>query len=464
MADDNASTPQSAAASADGAITLGMRCELLSSSTTGGLRASIKRYGEVAYIGAVQGLPTGEWIGVRLDKPLGKNDGSYDGMAYFACPRLHGAFVRKEKLNTVGEFPILVTHAESIEYDLNERRKAAEDKKQLEKATRELSHELNADDLVQSFWKRFIAREDEVRRQIGAFVEQKKQPMPCDKNKEIQLNDLVLRIGEMRDDAASAASMYLSPYDIRQSQIIVSKLLELVETTRTTFAPRKKFTFRARAKKTATKEDNNGSNDDKPESEGNDSKTDSQSSNLFANMDELVYANRQNEVIIVDQQSFSDDSTTKRRDLNFSHLTNCTIFVCVETSAIRGDDLKQCTIYTSPVWGSVWLENCVSCEFFVACRQLRVHLSHATTFHLRISSHPIIEDCHQMKFGPYRLHFDGLDEQLEKAGLLKDNGLWSRVNDFKWHKAQQSPNWSICDPKQPLKLVPARLEGLISMQ
>lgn len=456
-------------APSSGDVSLGMRCELLSSSLSSGsgLRASIKRYGEVAYIGAVRSLPAGEWFGVKLDKPLGKNDGSVDGARYFTCAPLHGAFVRHEKLNTHGDFPVLATHAESIEHAMEERRRALDDKKQLGKMQRAMDHEQSGDDLVQSFWHRFTSQEDDLRKQLNAFVEQKKQPTPCEppRTKEVTLDELVIRIGEMRDDAASAASMYLSPYDIRQTQSIVAKLLENVEATRTTFAPRKKFTFRARAKKSATVSSNNNDsirNDDgKPEKEPTATQESKSNQQLF-NMDELVHANKHDEVIIIDHTSFADDPT-KRRDLNFSHLKNCVIFVCVDTSAIRGDDLQSCMVFTGPVWGSIWLENCDSCEFTVACRQLRVHQSSATTFHLRIASHPIIEDCHALQFAPYRLQYDGLSEQLEKIGLHKDSGLWARVNDFKWHKAQQSPNWSVRDPKLPLKPVPAALASLVTL-
>ena len=449
-------------------LALGARCELLAASATEGLRARMKRYGEIAYIGPIDGLPGDGWIGVRLDQPLGKGDGSFRGTRYFECPPLHGAIVRPERVHTEGECPVLMKHEESLARALEERRnekkEARNDGIRVDAAS-QLHRELTTDELVTTFWEQFTQQEDHVRQQVELFCEQKKQARPCEPAKEVKLDALLLKVNVMRDAAATAASLYLSPYDTRHTQLILSKLLDLIDTTRTTFAPRKKFTFRARAraaKSVNVKEQNQLKQDD--QSGLTDSLDKQQLLSTTPKMiefDELVHANKQNEVIIIDSSSFTD-ANDKRRDLNFSHLTNCVVLVCVETSAIRGDALKNCVFFTGAIFGSLWLEHCDSCEFLVACRQLRVHSSTATIFHLRILSHPIIEDCQLMQFGPYRLQFDGLKAQLERLGLQKDPGLWPKVKDFKWHKAQQSPNWSIRDPKQPLPKLPVELEGRIS--
>lgn len=55
------------------------------------------RAGSVVFIGYT-GFAPGEWIGVVLDEPSGKNDGSVDGQRYFKCEPNHGLFCKASKL------------------------------------------------------------------------------------------------------------------------------------------------------------------------------------------------------------------------------------------------------------------------------------------------------------------------------------------------------------------------------
>lgn len=53
--------------------------------------------GQIAYIGETQFAP-GEWAGVVLDEPAGKNDGSVAGVRYFQCEPRRGVFSRLTRL------------------------------------------------------------------------------------------------------------------------------------------------------------------------------------------------------------------------------------------------------------------------------------------------------------------------------------------------------------------------------
>uniref|UniRef100_A0A182WIL3 Kinesin motor domain-containing protein n=1 Tax=Anopheles minimus TaxID=112268 RepID=A0A182WIL3_9DIPT len=53
--------------------------------------------GVIAFIGATH-FQGGTWIGVDLDTPTGKNDGTVQGIQYFDCRPKHGIFVRVDKL------------------------------------------------------------------------------------------------------------------------------------------------------------------------------------------------------------------------------------------------------------------------------------------------------------------------------------------------------------------------------
>ncbi|KAK2054271.1 CAP-Gly domain-containing protein [Colletotrichum caudatum] len=68
------------------------------------------RRGTVKYVGDVKEIPggLGPWIGVHLDEPVGKNDGSIAGTRYWGeeSTLKHGVFVRPERVE-VGDWPVL---------------------------------------------------------------------------------------------------------------------------------------------------------------------------------------------------------------------------------------------------------------------------------------------------------------------------------------------------------------------
>jgi len=59
--------------------------------------------GIIAFIGEVH-FGTGDWAGVVLDTPTGKNDGTFNGRQYFMCPPKRGVFCRLGKLTKQADY------------------------------------------------------------------------------------------------------------------------------------------------------------------------------------------------------------------------------------------------------------------------------------------------------------------------------------------------------------------------
>ncbi|CAK0838434.1 unnamed protein product, partial [Prorocentrum cordatum] len=54
-------------------------------------------FGTVRFVGKTE-FAEGEWVGVELSGPVGKNDGTVQNVRYFTCARMHGIFVRPSQI------------------------------------------------------------------------------------------------------------------------------------------------------------------------------------------------------------------------------------------------------------------------------------------------------------------------------------------------------------------------------
>lgn len=94
----NLTQPPPAPATLPSNIKVGERCEVQSGDGT------IDRRGTIRFVGEAHMGKGGVWVGVEMDEPTGKGDGSVDGVRYFQCSLKHAVFVRADKV-TVGDFP-----------------------------------------------------------------------------------------------------------------------------------------------------------------------------------------------------------------------------------------------------------------------------------------------------------------------------------------------------------------------
>ncbi|GMM36785.1 Alf1 protein [Saccharomycopsis crataegensis] len=99
-------------------IAVGARCRIKPDSSI-----TVERRGTVRYVGKIPEITsTGAefpWVGIELDEPLGKNDGSIKGKKYFSCNAKYGSFAKPTNVE-IGDFPSLMDELMDSDDDINE--------------------------------------------------------------------------------------------------------------------------------------------------------------------------------------------------------------------------------------------------------------------------------------------------------------------------------------------------------
>lgn len=149
------------------------------------------------------------------------------------------------------------------------------------------------------------------------------------------------------------------------------------------------------------------------------------------------FKGRENEVLVREFKGM------EMGEFSISDLSSCEVRLTGCFRALFVHMLRDCKVYVGPVFGSVLIEEVEGCVFVLASHQIRIHHAKGSDFYLRVRSRPIIEDCIGVRFAPYCLGYDGIERDLKQSNLDEETGNWANVDDFRWLKAVQSPNWSI---------------------
>ncbi|KAF7154135.1 hypothetical protein RHSIM_Rhsim01G0133800 [Rhododendron simsii] len=149
------------------------------------------------------------------------------------------------------------------------------------------------------------------------------------------------------------------------------------------------------------------------------------------------FKDRENEVLVREFEGL------EMGEFSLTGLSSCEVRLMGCLRALFIHKLSDCKVYVGPVFGSVLIEEVEGCVFVLASHQIRIHHARRSDFYLRVRSRPIIEDCSGVRFAPYCLGYDGIDKDLQESNLDEETGNWANVDDFRWLKAVQSPNWSI---------------------
>ncbi|KAK3677355.1 hypothetical protein LTR78_002893 [Recurvomyces mirabilis] len=107
-------------------------------------------------------------------------------------------------------------------------------------------------------------------------------------------------------------------------------------------------------------------------------------------------------------------------------------------------NISSSLIICGRVSGAIHLTNITNSVIVVASRQYRMHESRNCHIYLHTFSRPIIEDCSAIHFAPIP------DMYLRDEDRGAEN-QFAMVDDFKWLRQEQSPNWSLLNMRRRVR-------------
>lgn len=285
------------------------------------------------------------------------------------------------------------------------------------------------------------------------------------------------------------ASVYVPAYDQRTYAEAIKALSEKLQNTRNSFAPRTKFSFSSDVKKNPSaisledaaelaaqrlrvpgyssggssaessgigtplhlispaneSADNDGANvaSSSPPEDPVNAELRSESDNgvvrhpSFSKSSRISLSNHNGlHIIFPSSASHATSSGT------LSHLNHCVVDMATPTTsghpfaALTLRNITNSLVICGAVAGPIHITAVRDSVIVVSARQFRMHDSHDVDVYLHCSSRPIIEDCQGVRFAP-------LPESYRTENTDQAKNMWDQVDDFKWLKAEASPNWSV---------------------
>ncbi|KAJ2925339.1 hypothetical protein H1R20_g11792, partial [Candolleomyces eurysporus] len=150
-------------------------------------------------------------------------------------------------------------------------------------------------------------------------------------------------------------------------------------------------------------------------------------------------------------------------DLAISNLTRCIVNMLppqdsnLNFSALHIRDLSDCVLLLPFTEGSALIHDVRNCVLVLGCHQFRMHTSTKVDVYLRIESNPIIETCHEIRFGMYPSRL--------APHLLQEPPLPPlTVQDFSHIRASPSPNFSLIGSKMQSEVKPWPVEHIAASE
>lgn len=120
-------------------------------------------------------------------------------------------------------------------------------------------------------------------------------------------------------------------------------------------------------------------------------------------------------------------------------LERCDVRILTACTALWIRNLKDCSVFSVPCPGSIYLTACDNCTLVIGARQIRMHTSTNCNMYLHAASHPIIEHCSDLRIAPYPTLPQALASTWASSGM---SAATNQVCSF-WMKFTVSPRSSV---------------------
>ncbi|KAE8637155.1 tubulin-folding cofactor C-like [Cucumis sativus] len=278
----------------------------------------------------------------------------------------------------------------------------------------------------------FLDRFSDSKRAIESALAQCRLTPPDPAQLRSHLDGISTSISDL-EKLVAESSYSLPSYEVRASLKSISELKQALDNLNSELLPKKKFSF----KNKATKKDQKSESKD-PGLENADSMLmNKQQQASYSARDSPGIRDKDGEILV---KNFKGSDVG---EFTISGLSSCEVKLIGSVRALFIHKLRNCKVYTGPVMGSILIDDVEECTFAMASHQIRIHNAKKSDFYLRVRSRPIIEDSSSVRFAPYRVSYEGIEEDLTDATLGVETGNWENVDDFRWLRAVPSPNWSI---------------------
>ena len=121
---------------------------------------------------------------------------------------------------------------------------------------------------------------------------------------------------------------------------------------------------------------------------------------------------------------------------------DATFVVMDLTEQVQIDRLINCRVFLGCCTSSIFIRNCVDCEFYVSCRQLRLREVSNSKLFVYSQAEVHIEESEGVAFAPFHGGYPEQESHFATAGMTCDNNLWYDIFDHN-DQAKSGEHWSI---------------------